>query len=70
MAITKGTVKFYNDSKGFGFITSDDDNKDAFAHFSEIMGGGFKTLTVGQRVEFEVKDDARRGLVAVNIHPI
>jgi CspA family cold shock protein len=70
MAITKGTVKFFNESKGYGFITPEDGNKDVFAHFSEIKVDGFKTLAEGQRVEFEVKDVLGKGLSAVNIHPI
>jgi len=50
-----GTVKWFNDAKGFGFITPEDGSKDLFAHFSEIRGTGFKSLTEGQRVQFEVK---------------
>ncbi|HSC80776.1 MAG TPA: cold-shock protein [Chitinolyticbacter sp.] len=50
-----GTVKWFNDSKGFGFITPDDGGQDLFAHFSEITGNGFKSLQENQRVEFEVK---------------
>ena len=49
----KGTVKWFNESKGFGFIEQES-GKDVFAHFSEIVGNGFKTLTEGQRVEFLV----------------
>ena len=49
-----GTVKWFNDSKGFGFITPDAGGDDLFAHFSEIRGDGFKTLTENQRVQFEV----------------
>ena len=48
-----GTVKFFNDSKGYGFITSED-GKDVFVHHSSITGDGFKTLKEGQDVEFEV----------------
>ncbi len=47
-----GTVKWFNESKGYGFIASED-GKDLFVHFSEIQGDGFKTLTEGQTVEFE-----------------
>ena len=54
-----GTVKWFNDAKGFGFITPEDGGKDLFAHFSEIKGGGFKSLTEGQRVEFIVKQGAK-----------
>lgn len=49
-----GTVKWFNESKGFGFITPDGGGDDLFAHFSEIQGSGFRTLEENQRVEFEV----------------
>jgi len=49
-----GTVKWFNDSKGFGFITVDGQTKDVFVHHSAIMGTGFKSLSEGQRVEFEI----------------
>ena len=49
-----GTVKWFNDAKGFGFITPDDGGKDLFAHHTEIQMGGFKTLKEQQKVEFEV----------------
>ena len=49
-----GTVKWFNDSKGFGFITPDDGSEDLFAHFSAINMNGFKTLKEGQKVSFEV----------------
>ena len=52
--MTTGTVKWFNDSKGFGFITPDDGSEDLFAHFSAIGMSGFKTLTEGQKVTFEV----------------
>jgi CspA family cold shock protein len=54
--MANGTVKWFNDAKGFGFITPEDGSKDLFAHFSEIQSGGFKSLTEGQRVQFIVKD--------------
>ena len=54
-----GTVKWFNDAKGFGFITPEGGGKDLFAHFSEIRAGGFKTLVEGQRVEFVVKQGAK-----------
>ena len=47
-----GTVKWFNDAKGFGFITPQDGGKDLFAHFSEIVGSGFKSLSEGQKVSF------------------
>ena len=53
MAVT-GTVKWFNDSKGFGFLTRDDGQKDVFVHFSAIQGDGFKSLVEGQKVEFDV----------------
>ena len=51
-----GIVKFFNDSKGFGFITPDAGGKDLFAHHTEIQGTGFKSLKQNQKVEFEVQD--------------
>ncbi|MCS7102166.1 MAG: cold-shock protein [Burkholderiaceae bacterium] len=53
--MAQGTVKWFNDAKGFGFITPDDGGADLFAHFSEIQGGGFKSLKEAQRVEYVVK---------------
>jgi CspA family cold shock protein len=53
--MAQGTVKWFNDAKGFGFITPDDGGKDLFAHFSEIQAGGFRSLQEGQKVEFTVK---------------
>ena len=51
---TSGTVKWFNDSKGFGFVTRDDGEKDVFVHHSVIQGQGFKSLTEGEKVEFDV----------------
>jgi cold shock protein len=65
-----GVVKWFNDGKGFGFITPDDGSKDLFAHFSEIKGGGgFRSLAENQRVEFEVKQGPK-GLQASNIRTL
>ncbi|HUL91266.1 MAG TPA: cold-shock protein [Burkholderiales bacterium] len=52
--MSKGTVKWFNDAKGFGFITPEDGSKDLFAHHTEIQMDGFKSLKEGQAVEFEV----------------
>ena len=49
-----GTVKWFSDEKGFGFITPDDADGDVFVHYSEIQSGGFRTLEENQRVEFEI----------------
>lgn len=64
-----GTVKWFNDSKGFGFITPDDGGEDLFAHFSEVKGQGFKSLQEGQKVSFEVKQGPK-GKQAANITPV
>lgn len=69
MSTKTGTVKWFNDSKGFGFITPEGGGDDLFAHFSEIQGSGFKTLTENQRVEFEVKSGPK-GLQAANIRAL
>jgi CspA family cold shock protein len=52
--MASGTVKWFNDAKGFGFITPDDGSKDLFANHTEILMGGFKSLKDGQKVEFDV----------------
>jgi cold shock protein len=64
-----GTVKWFNDSKGFGFITPTDGGEDLFAHHTAIQMNGFKTLKEGQKVEFEVKRGPK-GLQAANIKPL
>ena len=61
-----GTVKWFNDSKGFGFITPDQGGDDLFAHFSAIQGNGFKTLKEGEKVSFEVTQGPK-GKQASNI---
>ena len=64
-----GTVKWFNDAKGFGFITPEGGGEDLFAHFSEIQASGFKTLKENQRVEFEVKAGPK-GKQATAIKPL
>lgn len=64
-----GTVKWFNDSKGFGFITPDEGGDDIFAHFSQIKANGFKTLAENQRVSFDVTMGPK-GKQASNIQPL
>jgi CspA family cold shock protein len=64
-----GTVKWFNDAKGFGFITPDEGGEDLFAHFSEIKTEGFKSLQENQKVSFEVKMGPK-GKQAANIKPV
>jgi len=61
-----GTVKWFNDSKGFGFIQPADGTDDVFVHFSTIQGDGYKSLSEGQSVEFEV-ENGPKGLQASNV---
>ncbi|MCD6679778.1 MAG: cold-shock protein [Burkholderiaceae bacterium] len=69
MTTQTGTVKWFNEGKGFGFIAPDDGSKDLFAHFSQIQGGGFKTLAENQRVQFETTQ-GQKGPQASNIRVI
>ena len=66
--MNKGTVKWFNAEKGYGFITGED-GQDVFVHFSAIQGNGFKTLAEGQNVEFEIQD-GQKGQAAVNVTAI
>jgi CspA family cold shock protein len=64
-----GTVKWFNDSKGFGFIKQDDGGDDVFCHHSAIQADGFRTLAEGQAVEFEI-NRGPKGFQASNVRPI
>ena len=64
-----GTVKWFNDSKGFGFITPDAGGDDLFAHFSQIRGDGFKSLKENQKVTYEATKGPK-GMQASNITPV
>ena len=64
-----GVVKWFSDEKGFGFITPDDGGKDAFVHFSAIMGDGFRTLAEGAKVEYELGEGAK-GPQATNVRVV
>ena len=62
----KGVVKWFNEAKGFGFITPDDGTKDVLVHFKAIVSEGFKTLHENQRVQFQV-ENGQKGFAAVNV---
>ncbi|NMX62623.1 cold-shock protein [Pseudomonas sp. WS 5111] len=64
-----GTVKWFTDSKGFGFITQDAGGEDLFVHFSSIQSNGFKSLAEGQKVEYEVVEGPK-GKQASNVRPL
>ncbi|KEI72035.1 transcription antiterminator/RNA stability regulator CspE [Endozoicomonas elysicola] len=69
MSTTTGTVKWFNDEKGFGFIAQDNGGPDVFAHFRQIAGDGFKSLAEGQRVEFTITQ-GQKGPQAEDIRPL
>jgi CspA family cold shock protein len=64
--MAQGTVKWFSDDKGYGFITPDEGGQDVFVHHTGIAGGGFKTLDEGARVDFEASQ-GRKGLQADNV---
>ncbi len=66
MSNVTGTVKWFNEEKGYGFISQDDGGADVFVHFRAISGEGFKTLAEGQKVSFEV-EQGPKGLQAANV---
>lgn len=67
--MSKGTVKWFNADKGFGFITPDDGGKDLFVHHSEVKVSGYATLNEGQKVEFQV-GQGQKGPCANNVVPV
>ncbi len=64
--MARGTVKWFNENKGFGFIKPEDDSQDVFVHFTAIKEEGFKTLVEGQEVEFDIVQ-GEKGLQAANV---
>lgn len=69
MAKSNGTVKWFNESKGYGFISPESGEKDIFVHFRAITGEGFRTLTEGQAVTFDV-EEGQKGLQAANVEVV
>jgi len=67
--VITGTVKWFNDNKGFGFISPEDGSKDVFVHYSSIQASGFKSLSEGQKVQFEVTQ-GQKGPAAQNVQPL
>ncbi|MFN7132141.1 MAG: cold-shock protein [Myxococcales bacterium] len=67
--MASGTVKWFNDAKGFGFITQDDGGADVFVHHTAIQSDGFRSLAEGQKVEFDVAKGPK-GLQASNVRPV
>jgi CspA family cold shock protein len=69
MSMALGTVKWFNDAKGYGFISRSADGKDVFVHYSSIQGDGFRTLVQGQSVEYE-ENEGPKGLFALKVHKV
>ena len=67
--MTTGTVKFFNESKGYGFIAPDGGGNDAFVHISAVERSGLRTLRENQRVNYELQEDRRGKMAAVNLQP-
>ncbi|HXI03688.1 MAG TPA: cold-shock protein [Candidatus Saccharimonadales bacterium] len=67
--VAQGVVKWFNDSKGYGFISVDGESKDVFVHHTGIQGEGYKSLSEGQRVEFDIVP-GQKGPAAENVRPI
>ncbi len=70
--MNKGTVKWFNPDKGYGFLSNDEGGEDVFVHFSAIQVDGYKTLNEGQQVEFDVEPDPKNSskMRAVNVKPL
>jgi len=66
--VSTGTVKWFSDKKGFGFITPEEEGEDLFVHYSQIAGEGFKSIREGQKVEYDV-GQGRKGPQATNVRP-
>jgi len=69
VSMAKGTVKWFNDSKGFGFIEQEGGGEDVFVHHSAILVDGYRSLKEGQQVDFEISTEAK-GLRAANVKPV
>ena len=67
--MAQGTVKWFNEEKGYGFISPDDGGEDLFVHYTGIEGSGFKTLEEGAQVTFETSQ-GKKGLQAINVTPV